>query len=68
MGQCFALSTVPSVMQDHLIEDLEEASMDVDRWEVVISPQEYLRRFKDTLATIQLVNRIPLRRLHTTYH
>jgi len=42
--------------------------MDVDRWEVVISPREYLRRFKDTLATIQLVNRIPLRTLHTTYH
>jgi hypothetical protein len=42
--------------------------MDVDRWEVVISPQEYLRRSKDTLATIQLVNRIPLRTLHTTYH
>lgn len=68
MGQCFALSTVPSVTQDHLIEDLDKPSMDVDRWEVVISPQEYLRRFKDTLATIQLVNRIPSRRLHTTYH
>jgi hypothetical protein len=42
--------------------------MDVDRWEVVISSQEYLRRFRNSLATIQLVNRIPLRTLHTTHH
>jgi hypothetical protein len=33
-----------------------------------MSPQEYLQRFKDTLATIQLVNRAPLRKLHSTYH
>jgi hypothetical protein len=42
--------------------------MDVDRWELVISPEEYLNRFKDSLADIQLVNRAPLRKLHTTYH
>ena len=42
--------------------------MDVDRWELVISPEEYLNRFKDSLADIQLINRAPLRKLHTTYH
>lgn len=41
---------------------------DVDRWELVISVGEYLLRFKDTLASVHLVNRAPLRKLHTTYH
>jgi hypothetical protein len=41
--------------------------MDVDRWELVISPEEYLNRFKDSLADIQLVNRAPKRKLHTPY-
>lgn len=27
-----------------------------------------MRRFKDTLAEVQLVNRAPVRKLHTTYH
>jgi len=40
----------------------------VDRWEIVISCQEYLNRFKDTLATVQLVNRVPSRQLVRTYH
>ena len=26
--------------------------MDMDRWETIISPAEYLRRFKDTLADV----------------
>jgi hypothetical protein len=47
------------------LESLEQGPMDVDRWEMVISPTEYLRRFKDTLATVQLVNRAPIRRLHS---
>jgi hypothetical protein len=68
VAECFSLSTIAKITRNHLIEGLDEPSMDVDRWEVVMSPQEYLRRFKDTLATIQLVNRIPLRPLHTTYH
>ena len=42
--------------------------MDVDRWELVLSPEEYLNRFKDSLADIQLISRAPLRKLHTTYH
>jgi hypothetical protein len=62
------LNTIAAVTKDCLMDDLDAPSMDVDRWEVVISPQRYHRRFKDTLATIQLVNRIPLRTLHTTYH
>lgn len=42
--------------------------MDVDRWELVISPDEYLHRFKDSLAEVQLLSRAPIRKLHTTYH
>jgi hypothetical protein len=42
--------------------------VDVDIWELVIPPEEYLSRFKDTLSTIQLIKRVPLRRMHTTYH
>jgi hypothetical protein len=48
------------------LEELEAQSVDVDRWELVISPEEYLLRFRDTLATVQLVNRVPLRPLHST--
>lgn len=47
---------------------LDPQPVDVDRWELVVSPEEYLRRFKDTLATVQLVNRAPHRKMHTTYH
>lgn len=50
------------------INGLNPQAVDVDRWELVISPEEYQRRFKDTLATVQLISRAPLRRLHTTYH
>lgn len=50
------------------LEELNPQSVDVDRWELVITPDEYLRRFKDTLSTVQLINRVPLRSLHTTYH
>lgn len=50
------------------IAGLSPRPVDVDRWELVLTPEEYLLRFKDTLATVQLINRAPLRRLHTTYH
>jgi hypothetical protein len=50
------------------LEDLDAQAVDVDRWELVITPDEYLLRFRDTLATVQLVNRVPLRPLHTTFH
>jgi hypothetical protein len=52
----------------HSLEELDAQPVDVDRWELVISPDEYLQRFKDTLATVQLINRVPARPLHTTYH
>lgn len=42
-----------------LVSSLDRNAMDVDRWEIVILCQEYLNRFKDTLATDQLVNRVP---------
>lgn len=51
-----------------VVRNLDPMPLDVDRWELVISPDEYLARFKDTLATVQLINRAPLRKLHTTYH
>ena len=50
------------------INGLDPHPVDVDCWELVISPAEYLLRFKDTLATVQIISRAPLRRLHTTYH
>ena len=51
-----------------ILEAVVARPMDVDRWEIVIRPSEYLRRFRDSLADIQLVSRVPKRRLHTTYH
>jgi hypothetical protein len=42
--------------------------VDVDRWELVITPDEYLERFNDSLATVHLVNRAPKRKLKTTFH
>jgi hypothetical protein len=53
---------------DDILAALERQPMDVDRWELVLSPEEYLNRFKDSLADIQLISRAPLRKLHTTYH
>ena len=50
------------------LSNLTAQPMDVDRWEMVISPEEYLHRFKDTLATVQLICRAPHRKMHTTYH
>jgi len=50
------------------MQRLERKPMDVDRWELVISPMEYLERFRHTLATVQLINRAPSRTLHRTYH
>ena len=38
--------------------------MEVDRWEMVISPADYLRRFKATPVDSQLVSRAPIRKLH----
>lgn len=69
---------LPYLDQFILLTDLSEtstpyanlvpANMDVDRWEIVISPQEYLQRFHDQLELIRIVDRAPTRRLHTTYH
>jgi len=53
--------------QGDVLDGLLARPMDVDRWELVISPEEYLDRFKDSLADIQLRNRAPLRKLHTPY-
>jgi len=50
------------------VGELAAQPMDVDRWELVLSPAEYLGRFKDTLATVQLMSRMSKRRMHTTYH
>jgi hypothetical protein len=50
------------------IDSLHPQPVDVDRWELVISPAQYLLRFKDTLATVQLISRAPHRVLHPTYH
>jgi hypothetical protein len=41
------------------IDSLHPQPVDVDRWEL---------RFKDTLATVQLISRAPHRVLHPTYH
>ena len=54
--------------QEDVLDGLVARPMDVDRWELVISPQEYLNRFKDSLADIHLISRAPIRTLHTTYH
>lgn len=51
-----------------ILDGAKRKPMDVDRWEMVISPAEYLRRFKDTLADVQLISRAPMRKLHTTHH
>jgi hypothetical protein len=48
-----------------LLGDME---LDVDRWEVVLTPDEYLTRFKDSLAAVTLVNWIPKRKMDRTYH
>jgi hypothetical protein len=53
---------------DDIVAALDPQPMDVNRWELVLSPQEYLNRFKDSLADIQLISRAPLQKLHTTYH
>lgn len=73
-----AMSDLPFMDEFSVLDDLSNNSapvlglnpmpVDVDRWEMVISPAEYLLRFKDTLATVQLVNRAPHRKMHTTYH
>ncbi|GFZ50325.1 hypothetical protein JCM24511_08082 [Saitozyma sp. JCM 24511] len=53
---------------DDILSDLDPQTIDVDRWELVLSPEEYLNRFKDSLADIQFISRAPVRKLHTTYH
>jgi hypothetical protein len=50
------------------INSLNSQPVNVDRSELVISSDGYQRRFKDTLATVQLRSRAPLRRTHTTFH
>ena len=47
------------------IASLEPQPVDVDRWELVLSPAEYLVRFKDSLSTVLLVNQAQIRTLHT---
>jgi hypothetical protein len=49
-------------------ETLTPSPLDVDRWELVLTPDEYKEKLKDTINTVQLVNRIPVRRPSTTYH
>jgi len=49
-------------------ELLGVGDLDVDRWELSMIPVNYLKRFSDTLATVQLVNRAPRRQLQVTYH
>jgi hypothetical protein len=63
MGQCETWSHLDDEYQAQLIEQLGNPEMDVDMCEMVISPQEYLQRFKDTVAFVQLISRAPLRKL-----
>ncbi|RSH93591.1 hypothetical protein EHS25_006236 [Saitozyma podzolica] len=53
---------------DDILSDVDPQPIDVDRWELVLSPEEYLNRFIDSLADTQLISRAPVRKLHTTYH
>lgn len=50
------------------VDSLVGRPVDVDRWELCLTPNEYLRRFKDVLAEIEVVNNINPRPLHTTFH
>ena len=69
---------LPYLDQFTILTDLTEHSpaysslaardIDVDRWEVSISPEEYLRRFQDQLELVQIVGRAPTRRLTTPFH
>lgn len=38
------------------LEELNPLPVDVDRCESIFIPDEYLRRFKDTLSPVQLIN------------
>nr|XP_018998912.1 uncharacterized protein I203_08552 [Kwoniella mangroviensis CBS 8507]OCF62373.1 hypothetical protein I203_08552 [Kwoniella mangroviensis CBS 8507] len=49
------------------LDELERKPTDVDRWELSISPEEYLNRFESSLANVQIVNRAPTRRLETSH-
>jgi len=62
------LSDMMQAGRTEAYELLGHGELDVDRWELVMSPKLYLERFKDTLTTVQLVNRAPKRPLATTYH
>jgi hypothetical protein len=42
---------------NNILDDLDPQPMGVNRWELVLSPKEYLNRFKDSLADIQLISR-----------
>jgi hypothetical protein len=46
----------------------DDNDLDVDRWEMVLTPDDYLARFKDPLAEVALVNWVPYRKMETTYH
>lgn len=53
------LSNLDSYGKQVVLEELGEPILDVDRWEIVLSPEEYLARFPNPLATVQLSARIP---------
>jgi len=61
---------------EELVEELREdplqclipAPLDMDRFELVITPQTYLARSSNEIATVQLVNRMPLHTLDRTYN
>jgi hypothetical protein len=48
--------------KDKILQDLQARHTDIDRWEIAISPEEYLRRFPNVLASVQLSSNIPLRK------
>jgi hypothetical protein len=43
------------------VDGMDPQAIDVDRWELVISPEKYLNCFKDSLADIHLICRAPIR-------
>lgn len=68
MEECTFLVDLQGEERTNMVTGLDRNAMDVDRWEIVISCQEYLNRFEYTLATVQLINRVPSRQLVKTYH
>ena len=48
-------------------ENRENQPVDVDRWELVLTPQKHLKRFRDNLSLVQLFSR-PKKKLHVMFH